>query len=66
MLHWSRPANVPYPSVWLQFKAKDSDSDELVNYRVEDLSEDRVDDAIQHMLDNFVKDENTCRHSGMK
>lgn len=64
MLEWRRPANIPYPNVWTTFKAKDLDSDELVEYRIQDVPEDRFDDVIQHMIDNFCRDENCCRVSG--
>lgn len=36
-LSWKRPDNVPFPQVWLKFQAKDINSDDLVNYRVQDL-----------------------------
>lgn len=58
---WKRPENVPYPKVWHTFQAKDTDSDRLVSYRVQDLPEERFDEAIAHMLEYFVFDEPTCR-----
>ncbi|XP_058456539.1 uncharacterized protein LOC131433932 [Malaya genurostris] len=58
---WIRPANVPYPSVWHTFKAKDIDSDRLVNYVVQDLPEERFTDAVNHMLGIFIYDEPMCR-----
>lgn len=65
MSEWKRPEHLPYPSVWLRFKAKKSkDSDELVDYRVQDLPEERFEEALQHMIDNFLHDENTCRLTG--
>lgn len=57
---WTRPANVPYPSVWHTFRAKDVDSDQLVNYVVQDLPEERFEEAIGHMLGIFIHDEPTC------
>lgn len=48
---------VPYPNKWLEFTAKKSmDSDKLCQYRVQDLPEDRFDDAIQHIKDHFLND----------
>lgn len=57
--NWVRPLDkVPYPNVWLEFEAKESkDSDKLVKYRIQDLPEDRFDDAIQHMNENYMPDE---------
>lgn len=58
-LQWVRSFDVaPYPNVWEEFEAKESkDSDKLVKYRIQDLPEDRFDDALQHMLDNYLVDE---------
>uniref|UniRef100_A0A182Y8Q0 N-acetyltransferase domain-containing protein n=1 Tax=Anopheles stephensi TaxID=30069 RepID=A0A182Y8Q0_ANOST len=60
-MSWKRPDNVPYPSVWHTFQAKDTESDQLVTYRVQDLPEDRFEEAIAHMMEYFVYDEPTCR-----
>lgn len=57
---WTRPAHVPYPSVWHTFSAKDVDSDQLVKYVVQDLPEERFEEAINHMLGIFIHDEPTC------
>lgn len=55
---WSRPENVPFPTVWDEFEAKESkDSDKLVKYRIQDLPEDRIDDAVQHLKDHLLGDE---------
>ena len=55
-LKWSRPSNVAFPSVWLRFEARDVDSDALVEYRIQDLPEDRFEDAIKHMTQYFLAD----------
>ncbi|XP_058839035.1 uncharacterized protein LOC131695457 [Topomyia yanbarensis] len=54
---WTRPPNPPIPTVWHTFKAKDVDSDRLVTYRVQDLTEDRYEDMIQHFLNHFIEEE---------
>ncbi|XP_058456545.1 uncharacterized protein LOC131433939 [Malaya genurostris] len=54
---WTRPPQSPVPTVWHTFKAKDSDCDRTVVYRVQDLTEDRYDDMIQHFLDHFIEEE---------
>lgn len=57
LLLWTRPHDVPFPSVWIEFEAKESrDSEKIVKYRVQDLPEDRFDDAVQHMKDNYLVD----------
>lgn len=61
MFSWKRPENIPYPSVWLKFKAKDLESENLVEYRVQDLPEDRFDEAIEYMTKKFLPDEPMCR-----
>ena len=63
-LSWTRPVNVPFPNVWLRFKAKDTESDKLVEYRIQDLPEDRFEDAIQHMTDNYLVDEPIAKSLG--
>lgn len=54
---WIRPKNVPYPSVWLTFKAKDLNSDDLVEYRVQDLTEEYFGEAFINLKNFFMKDE---------
>lgn len=60
---WVRPLDkVPYPNVWLEFEAKESKtSDKIVKYRIQDLPEDRFDEAIQHLNENFIADEPISR-----
>lgn len=59
-----RPPNIPYPNVWLTFKAPD-DNGELVNYRIQDLPEEKFEDGIKHMRANFLLDEPLCRSRNM-
>lgn len=56
-LIWKRPDTIEYPKVWHTFKARDLDSDKLVEYRIQDLPLDRVDDAYAHMVANYNQDE---------
>lgn len=56
----NRPPNIPYPNVWLTFDAPDDNGD-LVKYRIQDLPEDRFEDAVKHMRANFLLDESLCR-----
>lgn len=64
-LQWKRPKSTNYPNIWHTFKAKDIDSDALVEYRIEDLCESRSEDAINMMRQFFCKDEPLCVALGM-
>lgn len=56
-LTWTRPTSVEYPKIWHTFMARDTDSDNLIEYRIQDLPLDRTNDVYQHMLANFISDE---------
>lgn len=56
-MKWKRPNTIEYPKVWSRFEARDLNSDKLVEYRIEDLTEDRAEDAYQHMRDNYLAGE---------
>lgn len=61
-----RPLEVPYPNVWMEFEAKESKNcDKLIKYRIQDLPEDRFDDAVQYMIDNFLGDEPLSKFYGI-
>lgn len=62
---WKRPDHIAFPQTWHTFQAKDPTSSRLVNYRVQDLPPERVDDAIQHMCTHFLRDEPICRSLGL-
>lgn len=53
-----RPTDsVPFPNVWMEFMAKESKtSDHLVKYRIQDLPEDRFEEALQYIADYFLPD----------
>lgn len=57
VLEWKRPKTSKYPKIWYTFKARDIDSDNLVEYRIQDLPWDRVDDYYQHLFETFIPDE---------
>lgn len=52
--NWTRPSRMLYPNVWLKFKAKDLFTNELVEYTIKDLPEERFDDAIEIMAKGFL------------
>lgn len=61
---WKRPEHIPFPSVWLRFKARDLNSDELVEYRVQDLPLERYDEALEYMTSMFLEDEPMFKATG--
>lgn len=56
-MKWKRPKSLDYPKVWHRFMARDLNSDKLVEYRIEDLTESRAEEAFQHMRDFYLADE---------
>lgn len=63
--NFQRPENLSFPQVYYTFKAKDCDSDEIVNYIVQDLPEDRADEAVELMVKHFLPDETLCTANGL-
>lgn len=61
MYSWTRPENVPFPQTYSRFQALDCDSEhDLVEYRIEDLQEQRFEDAVniireKHLIDEPMK-----------
>jgi hypothetical protein len=60
MSKFIRPAHLKYPQVYHTFRAKDKDSDELVEYRVQDLPEEFIDEAVELLKMYFIPDEPLC------
>lgn len=51
---WTRPNHIPYPNIWLKFTATDLDTNDSVEYTVQDLPENRFDEAIKIMATGFL------------
>lgn len=64
-MKWKRPDSTAYPKIWYKFKARDLNTEEMVEYRIEDLIESRAEDAYNHMKENFLKDEPMSQAMGM-
>lgn len=64
-MKWKRPDSIEYPKVWYRFKARDLNTEELVEYRIEDLMESRAEDAYHHMKENYLKDEPMSQALGL-
>jgi len=54
-----RPSGQP-PKVWQQIEKKDKDG-KLMNFTIQEIPEDRYEDAVQHMCTFFLADEPTCQ-----
>lgn len=59
-LSFKRPENLSFPQIYYKFKAKDRDSDEIVEYYVQDLPESDFDRAIELIVTDFIPDETLC------
>lgn len=57
LFNWTRPESVVHPKIWHTFKARDINSDNLVEYRIQDLPLDRIADCYEHLLATFIADE---------
>lgn len=55
-LIWKRPESSVYPKVWQTFQAKDIETNELVDYTIEDLPESKFDEAITILIEIFCKE----------
>jgi hypothetical protein len=56
---WTRPSNLEYPRIYYEFTAADPEVGQCVKYVVRDLTEDRFDDAVEFLLEHYLKDEPT-------
>uniref|UniRef100_A0A1L8DAF7 N-acetyltransferase domain-containing protein n=1 Tax=Nyssomyia neivai TaxID=330878 RepID=A0A1L8DAF7_9DIPT len=65
MIKWKRPDNIPFPQVWWKFSAKDPDTGDTIDYRIEDLTEDRYEEVVDLMINRFVPDEPMCCSLGI-
>ncbi|XP_053692410.1 uncharacterized protein LOC128740864 [Sabethes cyaneus] len=67
---WTRPSLPAIPVVWHTFQARDGDGDDdgdgrLVTYHVQDLTEDRYEDLVDHFLIHFSSEEPMSNASGL-
>lgn len=59
-------AQFSFPKIYQTFQAKDLESNDLVEYIVRDLSKDRIEDALSHLLINFIPFEPECESLNLK
>nr|CAD7407023.1 unnamed protein product [Timema cristinae] len=61
---WKRPDSVPFPSVWRRYKGtKKMPTGNIPMFSIEDLTEDYVEEVIEHMSSIFLRDETVCSTS---
>lgn len=67
-LKWARPLDkIPFPNVWTEFYERESkDSNKIVKYSIQDISEDRIEEAIDHMTEFYLRDEPWSMAAGNK
>jgi hypothetical protein len=63
MTSFKRPSKLPYPTIYHKFHAKDKDSDEIVEYRIQDLLEQDYENGMDMMIFEYCPEEsfNRCR-----
>lgn len=57
---FKRPENLEFPQVYYTFKANDKNSDDVIEYWVQDLPEEFYDQTVDFMVKYFIPDETFC------
>ncbi|GAB0087120.1 hypothetical protein DMENIID0001_013970 [Sergentomyia squamirostris] len=58
---WTRPGEVKFPSIWVTFQTKHPTTNESLTFRIQDLPEDRFDEAAEIMIEHFLSEEVMCK-----
>lgn len=66
-LLWKRSMDLlSYPNVWIEFTGKDAkNSNKLVKYWIQDLPEEKFNEALDHITKYFIPDEPYCQSLGI-
>ncbi|XP_066593128.1 uncharacterized protein [Prorops nasuta] len=64
-LHWVRPPGPKKVYKIINGIRRDKDGDKPVKLRFQEIPEDRYEDALNHMLKYFLKDEPMCKSLGL-
>lgn len=54
---FTRPTTLKVPTIYHTFKARDLHSNKDIEYRVQDFPEDRYEEGVQYMVQNFFEHE---------
>lgn len=65
MYKFKRPESLSFPQIYYTFKAKDTNSEEIIEYRVQDLPEEKYEQAVDFMVKYFIPDETFCASRGI-
>jgi hypothetical protein len=60
MSKFSRPTNCLYPQVYHIFKAKNKTGNKVIEYRIQDLPEDKFENALELLVTDFATEETLC------
>ncbi|XP_068622310.1 arylalkylamine N-acetyltransferase-like 2 [Battus philenor] len=60
---FTRPSSVPYPTVWHRFTVRRNST--TISLRVQDLTEDKFDEALALLSKHFTRDEPPCKYIGI-
>lgn len=60
MYKFKRPESLSFPQIYHKFKAKDKNSEKIVEYRVQDLQEHYFERCVDFMVQYFLPDETFC------
>lgn len=59
-MSFKRPQNLEFPTVYYKFKAKSNDNNEIIQYRVQDLPDDRFEEALEMVKNYYIPEESLC------
>lgn len=65
MFTWKRSEPVK-PQIWHSFRLKNSATDEIEEFVVQDLPREKHGEAVDHMLEHFLSDEPICKSKNVK
>jgi hypothetical protein len=51
---WKRPADLAYPVRYYKFVSGNRECDKLIEYRIEDIPENRYEEAVEFMVKHFI------------
>lgn len=60
MTRFSRPSSLEYPQIYYKFSAQNENSDNEVNYKVQDILEEDFDYAVEILIKHYLPEEPLC------
>ncbi|XP_063244022.1 uncharacterized protein LOC134543118 [Bacillus rossius redtenbacheri] len=60
MTSWKRPDSVPHPKVWRRAFGRKPVDGKVLSFVIQDVPEDRQEELVQFMVENFIKKEPMC------